>query len=864
MKQFYFIVWAIIVVPGLCRAESEINTQVISAIKVEVSDFQGNQDQIKALARDLIFLKCGDQFNDLVLKDSITSLKLSGKFSNIFVDSQSGVQGLVLIFKLKAAHLIKKIRIKSARPLFKREIINAMTIYPGNVFNKFKLKEQSGLVRELYQREGFPNPSIKINAEQDRKDGTYLIDIRINNGKFFKLKHLEIKALAFRSTRLKMKMKTWRYSFLAGSAGRFNQAILKKDVQRLTDFYHQKQYADVEVKSTVIKNDFNVSVLIEIKEGPCYKIDIIGNNEFWKFTLKKDLVLFKTSNQNDRAIRKSIRNIKERYKRAGYPETKISLEDRFTKTGEIRKLTFKIKEGPRKMVEAVHISGNSKIGIDNLQKQILTTPPGFWSFLTGSGVLDTEMIAEDARAVKGLYLKKGFRQAVVKTQIEKKLVSFQITEGIQTLVESVTIKGLDAVSLPNAKGRLRLQKGQPFRSYLIKNDANTLAALLSESGHPHVKVEGGFELNQEQTKADLVYEVVEGPFVKMGKVHYNGNFRTEKKFLDTQLAIKTDQPFSLRAMLETQRNFHNLSIFNSVRFKTIGLREKQEKINLFVDIEEQKPYYFESELGYDTHKGGFSKVKFGDLNFWGLNKQAWSAAEWSQIGYRGELGMKEPQLLGSKIMATMELSGERCEEFNQDFGTNIYGISLAFTRENYKFITTGLSFRFELRDQFTRSSTIDEDESDPRSILVTTPSIAYDTRDSYTRPRKGVLWSLSADVSQGLNNSQDNFCKLKTDIRFYWTPLARLTLAFRSKFGRIEILGGSDKVPDDQLFFLGGTTDVRGFDENMLTYDINGDPLGGLQSFCANTEMRLELNRSFEISLFYDTGKIIQSFEDGS
>ena len=70
-------------------------------------------------------------------------------------------------------------------------------------------------------------------------------------------------------------------------------------------------------------------------------------------------------------------------------------------------------------------------------------------------------------------------------------------------------------------------------------------------------------------------------------------------------------------------------------------------------------------------------------------------------------------------------------------------------------------------------------------------------------------------------------------------------------------------MPDDQLLFLGGITDVRGFDENLLLFDDEGDPLGGRSSLFGSIEARIDLGRNFELPLFFDTGRISSTFDEG-
>jgi outer membrane protein insertion porin family len=63
-------------------------------------------------------------------------------------------------------------------------------------------------------------------------------------------------------------------------------------------------------------------------------------------------------------------------------------------------------------------------------------------------------------------------------------------------------------------------------------------------------------------------------------------------------------------------------------------------------------------------------------------------------------------------------------------------------------------------------------------------------------------------------------------------------------------------IPEDQLFFMGGTASVRGFDENMLRVDAYDDSVGGRESLLGNLELRYDLGMNFEATAFYDIGSI--------
>lgn len=854
-------------------SENFNETAVISNVLVEISPEFKNQKSLSKMAQNLIYIKPGEIFDDQRFNDSIEALKVCNQFSRINVDSQKTPHGLIIKFTLVPFHYIKKINISGAYPLFEQQILNTMTVYTGDTYVENKINQQVSLIESLFKQEGFLSPDVNIDSWMDPSDQNYILKIYISKGDYLSLENLTFSGnTAFSDSRLKLHMKTWRRSLLPGSAGRFIERDLKQDIERLTQFYRKQHFADVKIDSSVTKDLENqkISVVVDIIEGELYQIEFAGNDAFWDLTLQKDLVIFKDGNLHGLGLRKSARKIKERYYQAGYLETRIDI-DKNNDQQPVRNIKFIISEGPFSQVTSVEIKGNTMIFDQDIKDQMLIRPPE--SFHSGAYV--PEILETDINAIKTFYAIKGYPDTEIKSRVhfseDKETVNIQIDidEGVRTLVGSVRLTGIDGDLLEQAQKTIKLKPDMPFRQHMLKSDENSVQALISPEGYPHVKVRSDVVFSDDRTQADIVYDVKKGPFVEMGPVYVSGNFRTKEYIVSREIPLKSQDPFSLQQMLEGQQAVRNLDIFDSVKFKTIGLKEKAEDINLFVEVEEKKPYYVQFGLGYRTDMGGYANAKAGDRNFLGRNKEIWVGGSVSEIGHRLEGWLTEPRLLGTLFQTEFGIFNEKKEEFNQDFGITTTGAVLGFNRKWLEDqLITALSFRYEKREQFHADKfdpeKIDNDEFRPRNLLVATPSISYDTRDSVIRPRNGFFSMALADISKGLENDLDSFVKYQGDVRCYWTSetASWLTLAWLGRIGFIDPFGGIDEVPDDQLFYLGGTSDVRGYDENMMIFDADDDPVGGKLSMVSSLEARIDLQHNFEFTLFFDAGRLSETPEE--
>ncbi len=141
--------------------------------------------------------------------------------------------------------------------------------------------------------------------------------------------------------------------------------------------------------------------------------------------------------------------------------------------------------------------------------------------------------------------------------------------------------------------------------------------------------------------------------------------------------LEPGEPFALQKVFKTQSNLRDLDIFESVQVQTIGLKEKESKVDLLVRVAEKDPYYFEAAAGYQTDKGFFGRSEVGDLNFLGT-RQKYQDQRRGKSG-RISVGRRHYRspLPGKCAQGRSEdLSVERSEPFNLVFGTDTLGGTL--------------------------------------------------------------------------------------------------------------------------------------------------------------------------------------------
>lgn len=839
----------------------------VRGISVEIVECPWCGEAVESLAHDLISLKEGEAFTEEHYRLSMDALQLSRRFERITPVIARLDDGIHVTLALKPSRVVRDIRIAGEYPLFKSDVLKAMSVYVGDALLPGTLAEQEELVRALYLREGYADPRVRVK-QGGVENGTLVVEVDIRPGRYYTLDTVKIRGNdAITDAEILSRMSSWRQSFFIRESGRFRDSDLVQDIKDLRILYWQRHHPECTVDYALGRDEENLSVSAEvaIDEGPRYDVSIRGNRHFWTYTLRKDLTVFREGNRRDRGLRRSVQNIVERYRAAGFLSARVDIVEDAASAADAgeRAVALVVTEGPRTLVQSVAFTGNSAFPAKTLARAMHTgNPPLF-----GAAAYNPDVLDEDIAALEALYHRHGYTRVAITPEVawtdDRKgvLVTLDIAEGVRTTVSSLTILGMDSVSEKTARAALGIRRGGPFSEDLVKAGEIVLSDLVSAQGRPYVTVRSETALSADMTGADVVFRVDEGPFVTMGNIYYGGNFVTRTSVIRRELEIEPGEPFSLKSMLEGQKRIRDMQAFESVQFKTMGIRERQDRVTLLIDMEEVKQYYYQAGFGYVTDRGIYGHAKAGDRNLFGLNKHAWLGGEVSQIGYRGDLSLTQQRIFDAPVLNTSSVSYERKEEFNQIFGTSVWTSAISFLWRFDSRVTTSLGFRYELRDQFLqdRSYVIpdgDEDAYRRRGVLVSTPGIAYDTRDSFVRPTRGTYSSYSVDISRGFQTSLDNFLKHSVNLRYFYSPADRLTLAWIGRFGYITPYGDISRIPEDQLFFLGGTLSVRGFDENMLLYDENNDPVGGRMAFTGSMEARIELTRDWETALFYDTGTV--------
>lgn len=789
-------------------------------------------------------------------------------FSSIFFVYNQKTYKLRILLLRKP--LIRKIKITSNFPVLKKEILSVLNIRSGMTININDIDindidRQNHLIEKYLHSEGFRNPSISI-VNYEIQPGLFDIMIYVFFDKTYFLSSIKILGAsgvskAFWYNKIKGGLLNF---FLPENSIRFNENNFRRKVKKFNKILWKKGYCDGTVSIKKIQKSAEtgkVAVSIKISEGPHYEISINGNEEYSNRKLLKKIIVFKEGNRKGRGLQQSLNNLLAFYHNKGFAHVIVTFTEKLSINKPFNKIIkFNIKEGKRCFVSSIDFSGNKHFKKALLKQKLLAK---------NEKVYRKELIDADSQNLQAFYIRNGFIYVKVSPQIkfshdnetDDAHIVYTIEEGKKFKYGKVTIEGLPEISFHPENSNLFPIEGKPFREIEVQQFKNLLASNISEDGYPHVKISLSHKVNH--NTIDVHYHVFPGLLTKVGKIFFLGNFKTKPKVILKELKTKQNDSFSMSRAWFAEQNVRNIEIFRFASFHFIGINDQVDEIPILISVSEKNPYFFEIGTGFNTDTGFKSSLKVGNKNLFGLNKKSEFLAEARENGEIVQFTYRDPRIFWSRTAAVLTTKYERFLEENA-YQKKENSLSLGFFKRISSTYSVALNNNYISKqvDILENTEKLNLSETRTRNVFVVSPSVIWQKKDDFFRPKKGFLFSPIINFSQGINTDIDDFIKINFTAAFYRTPIDWCTFATSIKAGQAFFYGKNKVLPKDEQYYLGGMQNVRGFKRNLLNFkDVNGNlkPLGGNAALSGSMELRFspfEALKILEIPLFMDFGYV--------
>jgi outer membrane protein insertion porin family/translocation and assembly module TamA len=182
-------------------------------------------------------------------------------------------------------------------------------------------------------------------------------------------------------------------------------------------------------------------------------------------------------------------------------------------------------------VAAVEFEGNASFRDGELANRIATTQSTFarrlFRLVGQRYCLDSLQLLSDTLRLRGHYYAEGFHKTTVRLAVRevgsrRVAVRFTITENAPTLVDSLTVNGLDDVPNGDAYRRaLPLRAGARYTLDAAAATRDSLTRRLRNAGHALAEVLRNVDFDTTTNRAVVWYDVIAGPRMRIDSVAVN-------------------------------------------------------------------------------------------------------------------------------------------------------------------------------------------------------------------------------------------------------------------------------------------------------------------------------------------------------
>jgi outer membrane protein insertion porin family len=328
----------------------------------------------------------------------------------------------------------------------------------------------------------------------------------------------------------------------------------------LLAFYHRVGYLDARVGVDATGEGAARDVVITLAAGAPVRLDhvrIEGALGLPPDVVTRALALGTGDRYQEALVRDRVRALEERLRREGFFRAQVTARPPVRETGSATvDLTVDVAAGPR--YELI-FDGRRGLTESDLRGRLT---------LIDSGVVDIFEIEASARQLEAAYRERGYASAKVTGTLddtaEPPTIRFQVSEGPQVRVASVTFRGNVALTTRRLQAAMATRpatilRGGLFRQDVLDRDLATLRGLAQADGFADATV-GPAELGWEDDgrRVRVVIPVVEGSRVTVGSVTVEGETLFTAEELRAVIPLRSGDPWNPVRAEDGQRRVEQL------------------------------------------------------------------------------------------------------------------------------------------------------------------------------------------------------------------------------------------------------------------------------------------------------------------
>jgi len=787
--------------------------------------------------------------------------------------------------------------------------VAAMQLSLGQTYHEQDVKDAVERLREALKEEGLYRAKISVEEHPFPESHQVDVIVKLDSGPRVRAKKIEL----INNTEYRDADLLARFKLKPGSP--LTTSKMQSGTERIRKFLEKKGHlsARVSVRRGELDTAANtIPLILEVTEGPRVRVALVGAKLSAR-DLKKMIPVYQEGSVDTDLLEEGRRNIRERMEREGYFDAKVDYAvaardvegAKSGKKGTEEIITYTVERGARHQLSRIEINGNRYFNTELLKSRLtistvsLFTRPHF----------SRRLMDADALSMKNLYISNGFLSARVEGQPGETggkkggdlIVHFNIEEGKQTLVSSLQVEGMHAMTEAQIREVLGALPGQPFSDLNVSSDRDNVMALYYNQGFPEATFsytaepdtspEAQAAVAKQNAEAEkltgearkyaieraepvkLVYKIEEGPRISVKRIFLTGYNHTRQRVIRREVKVKPGEPLREGEVVESQQKLYNLGVFNRVTIEPQNANGTDPEKDVVVLVEEAKRYTIAYGGGLEVQRlasttdptGGEIQaaprgiLEISKQNVTGRADSLALKLRGSTIQGRALLGYTAPNTFDvSKLSLQANAYVEKTQDINTFEQTRYEGNIQIIDQVTPR---SSLLFRYVFRKVTVSNLNIPAQEvplfNQPTLVSQFGMTYVRDYRDNPADATKGSFSTVDVSAAGTSIGSSASFLRYFLQNSTY-TPLSRNWNFARSiRIGILQPFGNTvalsfpaptqpplpQVIPLPERLFAGGGTSIRGFALNQAgpRDALTGFPVGGQAMVILNQEIRFPL-----------------------
>ncbi len=533
-------------------------------------------------------------------------------------------------------------------------------------------------------------------------------------------------------------------------------------------------------------------------------------------------------------------------------------------------LFFGLACGAEQYVSSVIFKGNDSFSSRTLTKYIRLKPKGIFK----QSIYSPRALKLDVISLRTFYQSEGFIDVSIESEIKIADEQFIdifliISEGHQYTVNSLQIFGDHLFTKEKIRKILDIRVSDVYNPAKLTSRIKTLENEYLKNGKLLNSIAD--EIEVQSGKVNIRINISEGATYYIGEITISGLSKVSEKYVRRELIVKPSELYNISKIEKSQRRIFSSGLFSSVEIYPVVAAENEHLVNINIKVREYdaRNVQFDFGIGQEASTlgaGAPPATVVGIEGKW-LPGTLYNTANRIELG--GQIGVRvdqkmsflpwniyvnwfNPWLFGFRVPVRLKYI---YEELKDEYALSRQGIEMSLIYkqgESYNFVGG-----FKLEDIRTKGDT-----------AVVNTSLELDRKinfsffrqklDNFIMPTSGYFYSVSLDLNGTFLGGSKHFLKFDSEIKKFYPLKNNSTFGQRIKLGYLHIFAKSTESDLEfyDKFWLGGNTSLRGWNSPKAY-----NPNGALIRLQYNAEMRFPLYKKIGGEIFFDSGKLADSFD---